>query len=149
MEPAGVRVADGDVATAPGGIPRGHVHEPELAGEFDSEPGERPTLRGDCIDPCVDRQSDALAGCGESEHRWRAVEHPTDAAPRVERALHRKLVVLGEPPPDRLGHPVVDSFRHVDERGSSRTAVEELVGTADREVDAGTMQVQYENAGGM
>ncbi len=147
MQRACVAVVDGDMPAATGRITRCAGGQSELIGEFETEPGQRSGLLGDRTDSRLDADPDALAGRGQPEHRWRAVEHPADSGARVERSLHCELVALCEPPPDRLREAVLDGFGDEHECRRAGSAVEELVRAADGQLDAGTWQVEFEDSG--
>ncbi len=72
-----------------------------------------------------------------------------DAVDRVVGALHRELVALAEPAPDRRAQLRLELARHVQERRRSRPGVEVLVGAADGQLDAAPAQVDRDRAGRM
>ena len=107
--------ADGDVTASSSGVSGGGGFQPVLIRQLDGESAQATGLLGDRDDARLDGECDALACGGETEHRWRAVQHPSDAGPRIEWPLHRELVGLCEPSPDRLDHPLLDILCHEDE----------------------------------
>ena len=139
-------MADRDVAAAAGRVVWRVGLEPEFVGQVETESGQRAGLVGDGTDARFHGDTDAFAGGGEAEHGWCAVEHPADSGPRIERSIHRELVRLAEPTPDRLGHPILDLARDEDERRSARPAVEELVRAADGQLHSGGREVEFEHA---
>ena len=104
--------------------------------ERDDQLGEGDGLGADRGDAGLGGQLHALLDGGEREDRRRAGLEAPDAVDRVVVALHRELVALAEPAPDRRAQLRLALLRDVEVGGRAGAAVEVLVGAADRELDA-------------
>ena len=83
---------------------------------------------------------------GEVEDRRRSRQEAADARLGVVGALHRELLALAEPAPDRRLQLLLQLLAHVEERGRARAGVQVLVGAADRQLHAPFGQLDRHDA---
>ena len=101
----GLRVAQRDVGAARGGVARRAEREAERREpgvvQGDDQLGQRDRLAVQRGDAGLGGEARALLHGGEAEDRRRAGEEAADRRLRVVVALHRELLALAEPAPDR------------------------------------------------
>ena len=146
-QPPRVGVADRDVGAAAVGVARAADASSRAARAARRRARSR-TRSGRCPSPGSRSMPASADERGRPPRPPRARRSPgvpgqpaADARRRVVALAHRELVALAEPALDRVAELGLELAPDVEEGGRAGAAVEVLVGAADREVDAGCLEV--------